>query len=114
MEQWAILAVVVIAGLMVVSLMQTLISQAARYVLFVGMGAAIWKWEHPDTEGFVFLQDMQIFQNLAIVGALGFIATFIVMTALFRKSRFRILLYPVLGFFLTFAASSVWTYVEAA
>lgn len=111
MEQWAIIAVIVVAGLMVVSLLQTILGTLIRYVLFVGMAAAIMKWHNPSLEGFEFLTDLDVLQDLAFIGGLGFAATLIVMTAFFRKSRVRVVLYPLIGFGMTFAAWSVWPHI---
>lgn len=113
MDQWIVVAAIVIIGLMLVSLLKTIIGNLIRYLLFVGMAVAMFKWANPEVEGFEFVRDIEVLQDLAVIGGIGFLATVAIMTLFFRKSRFAILLYPVIGFAATFAAWSTWPQIEA-
>lgn len=114
MDQWIWIAIVAVGGMVLTAVMQTLLGSLIRYLLFVGLAAAIMKWQNPALEGYSFLKDLETLQDLAVIGGLGFVTTLITMTIFFRRSRLRPLLYPLVGFGATFAAYAFWPYIVEA
>lgn len=107
-SQWLYIAGLVIALMAAGSFLASIVGGAVRYVLFVGLAAAIYRMQ-AEKDGYGFIFDDGVIQQLAIIGGASMLLTWGLIMGFFRKSRFRSALLPVIGFGMTFAIASVFT-----
>lgn len=117
MDDWAIgdwavndwgLVLAVAAGLFfATALIKTLVGWAVRYVIFAVLAALVYRAQLGEEPDFM---DVEVVTTIATIGALSFAASMGIMALLFRNSRFKTLLFPIVGFATTFAAAAMVTY----
>lgn len=106
MQTW-VWALGAATGLFVLtSVLKTAIGIAVRYLIFVLLAGVLFQAQRGGEVDFV---SPEILSSLATIGALSFAFTLGVMAVLFRNSRFKVLLFPMVGFATTFAATAMVT-----
>ena len=106
-EDWVLITVLIVALFFAVTLIKTVMGWAVRYVIFVAMAGLIYRAQ---TENEFTFADPEILTSIATIGALALVATLGVMALFFRNSRFKTVLFPLIGFGTTFAAAAMVAY----
>jgi hypothetical protein len=108
MDGWLIIIVMVAAAFFAASILRTLLGGAIRYAIFVALAAFVWKKQEAQDD-FGFVLEPEIAASLATIAAISFGATIAIVYVLFRNSRFKLILLPLVGFAVTFLTASVFT-----
>lgn len=106
MENWVLILGAVVALILATTLLKTAVGLVIRYAIFVGLAGILYEAQ---THGEVELISPEVLSELAIIGALSLVATLGIMAVLFRNSRFKLVLFPLVGFGTTFAAAAMVT-----
>ena len=106
-EDWVLIAGLIVALFFAATLIKTVMGWAVRYVIFVAMAGLIYRAQ---IGGELDFADTQALTAIATIGALALVATLGIMALLFRNSRFKTILFPLIGFGTTFAAAAMVAY----
>ncbi|MEM6649103.1 MAG: hypothetical protein AAF603_02520 [Pseudomonadota bacterium] len=108
MDPLLILVIAAVGLLVAASAFKALLGGALRLLSFFGLSLLSYKMQK-EIEGFSFLT-ADLLPSLGLVGGISFAITLGLMATLFRKSKAGFLLWPLIGFGVTFAAGAVvWT-----
>ncbi|MEM9234520.1 MAG: hypothetical protein AAGA69_09840 [Pseudomonadota bacterium] len=106
METWAWILLAAIGLFLATSLLKAVVGFAAQYLIFVALAGLIYQGQTGAEASFL---DVKVMSTIATIGALAFAFTLGVMAVLFRNSRFKLVLFPMVGFATTFAAAAMVT-----
>lgn len=108
MDHSALLIMAAAIGLFVVaSVMKAVLGLAFRFLVFVGLSVATWQMQLGTRD--LDYTDPQLLVGFGICAAISFGITLALMATVARKVPVKLLVVPVLGFFVTFAVVAVWT-----
>ncbi|RFB03818.1 hypothetical protein [Parvularcula marina] len=94
------------ALLLLLSVLKSVVGLALQYFIFVAMAGFIYAAQREEETRFL---DAEVLGAIATIGGLAFAFSLGVMALLFRNSKFKTVLFPVVGFATTFAAAAMVT-----
>lgn len=113
---WVLLAAVVLFLMM--SVLKTIVGLVFQYIMFVVLAGILYHIQtnedasFNDFSEFQYLFNLETLSTLATIAGISFAFTYGMVALLFRNSKLKSLIYPVIGFGATFVATAMVTQVS--